>query len=96
MTYYRYRKELLEFGIDIANVQDVDKPLDNVVPLVRVLEALPASIPDWAYEKKIGCLLVIPLYRYTAYTLIPLYYSIKGFFFLQMYGVCKCCKAYPA
>lgn len=53
MTYYRYRKELLEFGIDIANVQDVDKPLDNVVPLVRVLEALPASIPDWAYEKKL-------------------------------------------
>ena len=53
MTYYRYRKELLEFGIDISNVQDVDKPLDNVVPLVRVLEALPASIPDWAYEKKL-------------------------------------------
>jgi len=46
-TYYRYRNELLKHGIDIAVRQD-KKPESNVVPLVRILEAIPASIPEWA------------------------------------------------
>lgn len=49
-TYYRHRKELLEYGIDINLRQDsTDKT--NVVPLIRVLEATPAAIPDWAFQK---------------------------------------------
>ena len=50
-TFYRYRKALKEYGIDIAIKQTSDKPdMSNVVPLVRVLEAVPAEIPDWALK----------------------------------------------
>ena len=49
-TYYRIRKQLKEYDIDISLVRDIDKPADNVVPLIRVLEAEPAGIPEWAYE----------------------------------------------
>lgn len=45
-TFYRYRKELLAHGIDIATLQP--REVSNVVPLHRVLEAVPAKIPDWA------------------------------------------------
>ena len=47
-TFYRYRSQLLKFGIDIAAVQPRTTQ-DNVVPLVRVLEAVPMSVPEWAY-----------------------------------------------
>ena len=50
-TFYRIRKQLKEYDIDIALVRDVEKPLNNVVPLIKVLEAEPVGIPDWAYEK---------------------------------------------
>lgn len=50
-TYYRYRRQLLEYGIDIAIVQTGNR--SNVVPLVRYLEAQPAQIPHWAYEKNL-------------------------------------------
>jgi II/X family phage/plasmid replication protein len=46
-TFYRYRSQLLPFGIDIHTV--VPKEHSNVVPLMRVLEAVPAAIPAWAY-----------------------------------------------
>lgn len=45
-TFYRYRSELLPHGIDIAVQQGPDR--SNVVPLVRVIEAVPAQVPDWA------------------------------------------------
>lgn len=45
-TFYRYRRQMLAHGIDIALVQPKEK--SNVVPLIRVLEALPVGIPDWA------------------------------------------------
>lgn len=48
-TFYRYRKQLLEHGIDISIVQTGNR--SNVVPLVRYLEAQPVGIPDWAYQK---------------------------------------------
>ena len=47
-TYYRIRKQLKEYDINIELVRDVDKPVDNVVPVIRILEAEPVSIPDWA------------------------------------------------
>ncbi|MEH6473865.1 MAG: phage/plasmid replication protein, II/X family [Halopseudomonas sp.] len=49
-TYYRHRKELLDFGIDIALKQEAN-PRSNVVPLVRILEAEPAEIPQWAFDE---------------------------------------------
>lgn len=49
-TYYRYRAELLKYDIDIANVQDVDKPSSKVIPLLTILQAQPADIPTWAYD----------------------------------------------
>ena len=48
-TYYRHRKELLEHGIDI-NLRPESIDRTNVVPLIRVLEANQASIPDWAFS----------------------------------------------
>jgi len=45
-TFYRYRSKLLEHGIDISIKQE-GRP-DNMVPLVRILEAKPVGIPDWA------------------------------------------------
>ena len=52
-TFYRYRRRLKEYDIDIALVRDLDKPADNVIPLIRVLEAEPVGIPDWAYEQNL-------------------------------------------
>lgn len=45
-TYYKHRRILLEQGIDISVLQK--KEQSNVVPLVRVLEAVPARVPDFA------------------------------------------------
>lgn len=45
-TFYRYRAALLPHGVDIATL--VPREVSNVVPLHRVLEAKPVSVPDWA------------------------------------------------
>ena len=45
-TFYRYRRQLLDHGVDISTVNP--REVSNVVPLVRVLEAMPMQIPDWA------------------------------------------------
>lgn len=48
-TYYRHRKAFLEHGIDIALRQEsLDR--SNVVPLIRILHAEPAGIPEWAFS----------------------------------------------
>lgn len=52
-TFYRYRNELLQHGIDIAAPGDGHKfregdKASNVVPLRLVLEAHIAGAPDWA------------------------------------------------
>lgn len=49
-TFYRHRKQLLEYGIDITLMRD-EKTDSNVVPIIRVLEATPVATPSWAYEK---------------------------------------------
>jgi II/X family phage/plasmid replication protein len=49
-TYYRHRKEFLEYGIDIAIARE-SFGCSNIVPLVRVLEAVPAEIPHWAFNQ---------------------------------------------
>lgn len=45
-SFYRMRSKLLPHGIDIATL--MPKEVTNVVPLVRILEAVPAPVPDWA------------------------------------------------
>ncbi len=50
-SFYRYRKELLAYGLDISTKSPKEK--NNVIPLIRVLEAKPVGIPDWAYEKNL-------------------------------------------
>lgn len=45
-TFYKYRKELLPHGIDIATL--LPREVSNVVPLFKTLEAVPAPVPDWA------------------------------------------------
>ncbi|TDH86550.1 phage/plasmid replication protein, partial [Acinetobacter baumannii] len=46
-----YRKQTVEDGIDIATKSPKEK--NNVIPLIRVLEAQPVGIPDWAYERNL-------------------------------------------
>ncbi len=45
-SFYRYRAQLLVHGIDIATVQS--REASNVVPLIRILEAVPVGVPEWA------------------------------------------------
>ena len=47
-TFYHYRKQLLPLGVDLA-VRQPHEDRSNVVPLVRVLEAVPMEPPAWAY-----------------------------------------------
>lgn len=46
-TFYRYRKEFMEHGIDISNVHHTRKE-SNVIPLGLVLHARPVGVPNWA------------------------------------------------
>lgn len=49
-TFYRHRKQLLEFGIDISLSSAKARPdSSNVTPLVRTITLKPATIPHWAY-----------------------------------------------
>lgn len=51
-TFYKHRKALLEHGIDInLSIEKVDR--SNVVPLIRVLEAVPVGIPYWAFDMEL-------------------------------------------
>lgn len=47
-SFYRLRSKLLPHGVDIATLQP-SEDRSNVIPLVRVLEAVPADIPEWAH-----------------------------------------------
>lgn len=50
-TFYRYRAQLKELGIDIGIPRDIKQKDSNVIPLMRVLEAQPVGVPDWAIEQ---------------------------------------------
>lgn len=50
-TFYRYRSQLKELGIDIGIPKDLNQEDSKVIPLMRVLEAEPVGIPDWAIEQ---------------------------------------------
>ena len=50
-TFYRYRAELKKYDIDIGIMRDMKEDKNNVIPLVRVLEAQPVGVPDWAIEQ---------------------------------------------
>lgn len=48
-TFYRHRKALSAFGVDIAVKRDrPGEGATNVVPLRLVLTATPSGVPDWA------------------------------------------------
>jgi II/X family phage/plasmid replication protein len=51
-TYYRQRKLLIDYGINI-DIQPCEVSTSNVIPMFRVVEAVPASIPDWAFAKNV-------------------------------------------
>ena len=48
-TFYRYRADLLEHGIDIA-IKQPSEPSSNVVPLRVTLVGTPMGIPEWAHD----------------------------------------------
>lgn len=45
-AFYKLRAKLLPHGVDIATLIPVEK--SNVVPMVRILEAVPVGVPEWA------------------------------------------------
>lgn len=49
-TYYRHRKYFLDLGIDI-NIRCDRRDDTNVIPMIRVLEAKPAAIPSFFFER---------------------------------------------
>ena len=51
-TYYRQRKALMEYGINI-DLMPCKASTTNVVPMFRILEAKAASIPQWAFSKSL-------------------------------------------
>jgi II/X family phage/plasmid replication protein len=51
-TYYRQRKLLIDNGINI-DIQACEVSTSNVIPMLRVVEAVPASIPEWAFAKNV-------------------------------------------
>ena len=46
-TFYRHRRQLLPYGVDIATSSP--DATNNVVPLIRYIEAVPVAAPDWAH-----------------------------------------------
>ena len=50
-TFYRYRSQLKELGVDIGITRDVEQKDAKVIPLMRVLEAQPVGVPDWAIKQ---------------------------------------------
>jgi len=48
-TFYRHKKQLKQFGINI-DLKPESTQKTNVVPLIKILEAKPAQIPEWAFE----------------------------------------------
>lgn len=51
-TFYRHRKELLVHGIDISISMDREGT-SNVVPFIRILEAKPVGVPQWAVDERL-------------------------------------------
>lgn len=51
-TYYRQRKQLMQYGINI-DIPTNKTDNSNVVPMFRILEAIPATIPNWAFDKNV-------------------------------------------
>jgi II/X family phage/plasmid replication protein len=49
-TFYRYRKELLKYGIDIAVPSNVTRLRSRV----EVITLSPATIPDWYQLPKVA------------------------------------------
>lgn len=52
-TFYRHRKTLMEFGVDIGIAYDANKVDDKIISLMDILQREPMSIPDWAYEQNL-------------------------------------------
>ena len=50
-TFYRHRKLLLQHGIDITFPPTSLESSNNVIPLMRIIEAKPVGVPQWAYDK---------------------------------------------
>jgi len=51
-TYYRHREVLMSFGIDI-NIRCDRRDDSNVIPMIRILEAKPAAIPQFFYDNNL-------------------------------------------
>jgi len=50
-TFYKHRKNLLELEIDITMPPTNPEKSNNVIPLMRVIEATPVEIPQWAFDR---------------------------------------------
>lgn len=51
-TFYRHRSKLREYGIDI-HMPPAEPDVSNVVPMIRIIEAKPVAIPQWAFDQQL-------------------------------------------
>lgn len=47
--FYKHRKALLAYTIDISVLQEKEVQSNNIVPMISCLNAQPMGIPQWAY-----------------------------------------------
>lgn len=47
-TFYRYRKQLLEVGVDIVTLRPAEARA-STLQLVNIINAVPVGVPDWAH-----------------------------------------------
>ena len=48
-SFYRHRRMLLEYGVDISSIHLAPEH-NNVIPMMRIIEAVPVANPSWAYD----------------------------------------------
>lgn len=49
-TFYRHRRGLMVYSVDIGAMH-LSPEHNNIVPLMRIIEAIPVENPAWAYER---------------------------------------------
>ena len=49
-SFFSHRKQLLNYGINIAIRRDIDNQFENILPFIQVIKAEPVGIPDWAFD----------------------------------------------
>ena len=50
-TFYRHKKELNRYGVDISLPNPSARDRNNVIPMMKIIDLKPASLPDFALDE---------------------------------------------